>query len=119
MSNELGEEKVPLCTVRKMEELLEHVTAVLFWLFSYTTRHHIPLDSGIQHHIKRIKSILIEMEDRNQSPLLGKVHPISDESFHDDDPTETTQNSSDSPVKSTPDGGGLFFCRKSVDGDGA
>ena len=81
-----------LYMTRKTDEILEHVTAILRWLFEYTAKHRIPLDDNIGHHIKRIKSILIEMNKSDQS-LLSKVHTLSDESFHDDDPTETTQNS--------------------------
>jgi hypothetical protein len=67
--------------MRKVDELLEHVNVVLLWILDYTARHHIPVDDGLNHHIKRMQSILAELDP---SAMLKAIGASSDERLQDD-----------------------------------
>ena len=61
--------------VDRMDELLDHVRAILTSVLAYSTKHGLPLDKSLSHHITRIEAILNEIGDSANQYLTKRRNP--------------------------------------------
>jgi hypothetical protein len=54
-------------TAELMDEILEHASAILFWILEKANEGSISLDDALGFHIKRMRSLLAELH--NPPPL--------------------------------------------------
>lgn len=86
-------------------ELMDTLILIGFRLMDYCDRYGIDLDrrQSLETLIARAEKLVSEIG----TPYCGNpIRHSSDESFHDDDPTKTTQNSPGGSVKLSADDAG-------------
>lgn len=71
-------------TLSKMEELLEHIDLALAWIINYAGRHRIELDAVAQFHVRRIETLLHEINE----PFTKRITQLDSGKLPPDNATE-------------------------------
>jgi hypothetical protein len=56
-----------------MDQLLDHVAAISFWVLDYAEKNSVPIDEKLSFHLTRIDALLSEVTNPPDTCLMDRV----------------------------------------------